>query len=83
MVTIYKSSRRFATKSILYFFRYNYFASLLVRLSYVGQPLFSSKRQFLYVPGININFKMFLIEYSCLANTLWQNGQVWSEYIQS
>ena len=32
----------------------------------MGQPLFSSKRQFLYVPGVYINFKMFLIEYSCL-----------------
>ena len=35
----------------------------------MGQPLFSSKRQFINVPEVNINFKMFLIEYSCLANT--------------
>ena len=72
MVTIYKSSRRFATKSVLYFFRYNYFCITIGKAKLCGATFV-----------FNINFKMFLIEYSCLANTLWQNVQVWSEYIQS
>ena len=70
MVTIYKSSRRFAAKSVRYLFRYNYFCITTGKAKFYGAT-FSSKRQFLYVPGVNKNFKMFLIEYSCLADTMW------------
>ena len=36
MVTIYKSSRRFATKSILYFFTYNYFCITIGKAKLCG-----------------------------------------------
>ena len=36
MVTIYKSSRRFAAKPVLYFFRYNYFCITIGKAKLCG-----------------------------------------------
>ena len=57
MVTIYKSSRRFAAKPVLYFFRYNYFCITIGKAKLCGAISLRTGSQYKFQ---NVSNRIFL-----------------------